>query len=155
VIVSMHWGTEYSMEVNSTQSSLAQRLADAGADVIIGNHVHVIEPFEWIDDSVVFYAMGNLISSQIDLENRVGMMAALDLVKTTDENGNSTVKIENLKADLHYTYLEGEYPDLRTNIEVYPFSQLNNSILEDYEDVYEEFKGVMTSLDKNIQIGGF
>jgi len=60
VIVSMHWGTEYSMEVNSTQSSLAQRLADAGADVIIGNHVHVIEPFEWIDDSVVFYAMGNL-----------------------------------------------------------------------------------------------
>lgn len=155
VIVSMHWGTEYSMEVNSTQSSLAQRLADAGADVIIGNHVHVIEPFEWIDDSVVFYAMGNLISSQIDLENRVGMMAALDLVKTTDENGNSTVKIENLKADLHYTYLEGEYPDLRTNIEVYPFSQLNNSILEDYEGVYEEFKGVMTSLDKNIQIGGF
>ena len=99
--------------------------------------------------------MGNLISSQIDLENRIGMMAALDLVKTTDENGNSTVKIENLKADLHYTYLEGEYPDLRTNIEVYPFSQLNNSILEDYEDVYEEFKGVMTSLDKNIQIGGF
>ena len=149
VIVAMHWGTEYSMEVNSTQSSLAQRLADAGADVIIGNHVHVIEPFEWIGDSVCFYAMGNLLSSQIDVENRIGMMAGLDLVKTDDG-----VKIENLRADLHYTYLEGEYPDLRTNIQVYPFSQLNDSILPDHERIYAEFQRVMTSLDNNIQIGG-
>lgn len=149
VIVSMHWGTEYSMEVNDIQSSLARKLADAGADVIIGNHVHVIEPFEWIGDSVCFYAMGNLLSSQIDVENRIGMMAGLDLVKTDDG-----VKIENLRADLHYTYLEGEYPDLRTNIQVYPFSQLNDSILPDHERIYAEFQRVMTSLDNNIQIGG-
>lgn len=154
VIVSMHWGTEYSFDVNDTQSSLARRLADAGADVIIGNHVHVIEPFEWIGDSVVFYAMGNLISSQIDVENRIGMMAGMDLVKTVGPDGTTSVKIENLRADLHYTYLEGEYPELRTNIQVYPFSEVDDSILEDHQATYSEFKKIITKLDQNIQIGG-
>lgn len=155
VIVAMHWGTEYSMEVNDTQRSLARQLADAGADVIIGNHVHVIEPFEWIGDTPVFYAMGNLISTQIDVENRIGMMAAMDLVKTVNEDGTAEVKVENLKADLHFTYTEGEYPELRTNVQVYPFSQVNSSILPDYQSVYEEFKGVITALDSDIQVGGF
>lgn len=154
VIVSMHWGTEYSFDVNETQKSLARKLADAGADVIVGNHVHVIEPFEWVGDTPVFYAMGNLISSQIDVENRIGMMAAMDLVKTVNEDGTTEVKVENLRADLHYTYLEGEYPDLRTNIQVYPFSEMNDSILEGYQSTYEEFKKIITKLDQNIEIGG-
>ena len=154
VIVSMHWGTEYSMEANETQTSLARQLADAGADVIVGNHVHVIQPFEWIDDTVCFYAMGNLLSSQIDLENRIGMMAGMDLVKKVNEDGSTSVSIENLRADLHYTYLEGEYPALRTNIQVYPFSELDDSILPDHDSIYNEFKSVITSMDQNIQIGG-
>ena len=151
VIVAMHWGTEYSMEVNEEQFSLAEQLVDAGADVIVGNHVHVIEPFQWVNGKPVFYAMGNLISSQIDVENRIGMMAGMDI--TVNEDG--TVAIDNLHADLHYTYLEGEYPELRTNIQVYPFSQLNDDILPGYKEIYEEFKAVITSLDQNIQIGGF
>jgi len=154
VIVSMHWGTEYSFDVNETQKSLAKRLVDAGADVIVGNHVHVIEPFEWIDGTPVFYAMGNLISSQIDVENRIGMMAGMDLVKTVNADGTSEVKVENLRADLHYTYLEGEYPELRTNIRVYPFAEMDDSILEGYQSTYEEFKQIITSMDQNIQIGG-
>lgn len=154
VIVSMHWGTEYSFEVNETQRNLARQLAEAGADVIVGNHVHVIEPFEWIGDSVCFYAMGNLISSQIDTENRIGMMAGLDLVKTVNEDGTTSVKIENLRADLHYTYLEGEYPALRTNIQVYPFTEVDDSVLPDHQSIYEQFKAIITNLDQNIQIGG-
>ena len=155
VIIAMHWGTEYSYDVNDTQRSLARQLAEAGADVIVGNHVHVIEPFEWIGDTAVFYAMGNLVSTQIDVENRIGMIAGMDLVKTTDAGGSTSVKIENLKADLHFTYTEGEYPALRTNVQVYPFSQLNDSILPGYADTYNEFKSIITALDTNIQIGGF
>lgn len=155
VIIAMHWGTEYSYEVNDTQRSLARQLAEAGADVIVGNHVHVIEPFEWIGDSVVFYAMGNLISTQIDVENRIGMIAGMDLVRTTNSDGSTSVKIENLKADLHFTYTEGEYPALRTNVQVYPFWQLDDSILPGYADTYKEFKSIITALDSNIQIGGF
>jgi poly-gamma-glutamate synthesis protein (capsule biosynthesis protein) len=98
--------------------------------------------------------MGNLLSSQIDLENRIGMMAGMDLVKKVNEDGSTSVSIENLRADLHYTYLEGEYPALRTNIQVYPFSELDDSILPDHDSIYNEFKSVITSMDQNIQIGG-
>ena len=41
-LVSMHWGTEYSMDVNEEQKHLAQAMVDAGADIIIGTHPHVI-----------------------------------------------------------------------------------------------------------------
>ena len=39
-------------------------------------------------------------------------------------------------------YPEGEYPALRTNVQVYPFSQLNDSILPGYADTYKEFKSI-------------
>ena len=66
----------------------------------------------------------------------------------------SSVKIENLRADLHYTYLEGEYPALRTNIQVYPFTEVDDSVLPDHQSIYEQFKAIITNLDQNIQIGG-
>jgi hypothetical protein len=82
------------------------------------------------------------------------MMAGMDLVKTVNADGTTDVKVENLRADLHYTYLEGEYPELRTNIQVYPFTEMNDSILPGWQSTYEEFKKIITSMDQNIQIGG-
>lgn len=42
LIVAMHWGTEYSHQVNDEQKDLARKLAKAGATVIIGNHPHAV-----------------------------------------------------------------------------------------------------------------
>ena len=46
ICVSMHWGTEYQTSPNSEQTSLANFLFENGADIIIGNHPHVIQPME-------------------------------------------------------------------------------------------------------------
>ena len=64
VIMAIHWGTEYVHEPNQEQRELAVKLAEAGADIIVGNHPHVIQPVEWIGDTIVFYAMGNMIARQ-------------------------------------------------------------------------------------------
>lgn len=150
VIVAMHWGTEYSQEANQEQLDLSQRLADAGADIIIGNHPHIIQPFRWINGHTpCFYAMGNLISSQTDTENLIGMIAGLDIVKT-----DTGVTIENVRADLVYTVMQGEYPALRTDIQVLPFSQLTEEQLPDHEALYQQFTSVITSMDSGIAIGG-
>ncbi|MCW3841857.1 CapA family protein [Micromonospora yasonensis] len=61
VILSMHWGTEYQNAPNDDQLDLAQELlASPDIDLIIGHHVHVVQPFEKIGRKWVAYGMGNL-----------------------------------------------------------------------------------------------
>lgn len=61
VILSMHWGTEYQNAPNGDQQDLArQLLASPDIDLIIGHHVHVVQPFEKIGRKWVAYGMGNL-----------------------------------------------------------------------------------------------
>jgi len=68
VVVSLHWGTEYSHEPLPRQRELARALAEAGADLILGAHPHVLQPVELIETgprrSLVAYSMGNFVSNQ-------------------------------------------------------------------------------------------
>ena len=47
VVVGVHWGVEDSHNITQAQRTLAQSLADWGADVIIGTHPHVLQDAEW------------------------------------------------------------------------------------------------------------
>lgn len=69
VIVSAHWGTEYSHVPNSYQKKYAKILNEAGADLVIGTHPHVIQPMQWLTSSsghktLVAYSLGNFLSTQ-------------------------------------------------------------------------------------------
>lgn len=158
VIVSMHWGTEYSHEVNETQFTLADEMTKAGADIVVGNHPHVIQPFQMVNGKPVFYAMGNLISTQLDQENLVGICAGVDI--TVDADGN--VRTDNIKADFTYTTMEGTYPDLRYNVKVQPLKSVSDEILQSQEcekqymteqELYEASTNILTSLDQSISVG--
>ena len=47
VVIGVHWGVEDSHNITQAQRTLAQSLADWGADVIIGTHPHVLQDAEW------------------------------------------------------------------------------------------------------------
>ena len=69
VICSIHWGVEYSPTPTAGQRRIAQQLALAGADLVIGHHPHVVEPLEWIRradgrTSLVAYSLGNFLFDQ-------------------------------------------------------------------------------------------
>ncbi len=64
VIIMPHWGVEYEAEHHSSQESLAKKWINAGADMIIGGHPHVIQDFEIIGGVPVFYSLGNFIFDQ-------------------------------------------------------------------------------------------
>lgn len=70
IIVGMHWGDEYSTEINENQKYIAEKLNFYGVDVILGSHPNVIEPIETIvndknnNSTLVVYSMGNFISNQ-------------------------------------------------------------------------------------------
>jgi hypothetical protein len=77
VVLSMHWGTEYQHQPTAEQRSQAQALlASPDIDVILGDHVHVVQPFEEFNGKWVAYGMGNQISRHADPidESREGVM---------------------------------------------------------------------------------
>jgi len=61
VIASFHWGTEGSSQVQPYQRRVAHLAIDAGADVIIGHHPHVLRGIERYKSGIVFYSLGNLV----------------------------------------------------------------------------------------------
>lgn len=74
VIISIHWGTDYSFFHEVWQRDAALRLTGAGADIIMGHHSHTLQAFERFDSTTVFYGLGGLIFG--DFEKR-GKMYAL------------------------------------------------------------------------------
>lgn len=59
VIVSFHWGREASTTVQAYQRDTAHRAIDAGADVVIGHHPHVLQGVERYRRGIIFYSLGN------------------------------------------------------------------------------------------------
>ncbi len=63
VIVGTHWGVERKPLPNAYQVGLGRALVDAGADVVWGNHPHVLEGAEIYNGHTILYSCGNLVSS--------------------------------------------------------------------------------------------
>ena len=65
VILSLHWGTEYRRSPDRYQSDVGRRLlSSTGVDLIIGHHVHVVQPVDRVGDEYIFYGLGNFLSNQ-------------------------------------------------------------------------------------------
>ncbi|NLE77754.1 MAG: CapA family protein [Chloroflexi bacterium] len=85
VIVGVHWGEEYEPLPNAYQQTVAQSLADAGADVIWGHHPHILQPLAWLQGkgrtrpTLVAYSLGNFLFDQ-GFSFETSTSAALTLV---------------------------------------------------------------------------
>jgi poly-gamma-glutamate synthesis protein (capsule biosynthesis protein) len=109
-VVSMHAGDEYRSAPNSKQREFAHAAIDAGAQVVVGHHPHVIQTVEDYRRGVIFYSLGNLVFDQFQRrDTQRGLLAetvflgkrlarystipvdivgaAPQLAKGTDENG--------------------------------------------------------------------
>lgn len=66
VVVLIHWGIEEYSYPSPTQRELARRLVDAGADVILGHHPHVLQGIEYWGSGVIAYSLGNFLFDEFD-----------------------------------------------------------------------------------------
>lgn len=88
VVACPHWGVEYQTTVSDHQRKWSQVFVDAGVDVIIGAHPHVIAPVEVLSredghQTLCFWSLGNFICTQQG-ESLVGGMAKVHLRKESD-----------------------------------------------------------------------
>lgn len=89
IVVFPHWGEEYSTEPVDMQYEWANLFVEEGADVIIGNHPHVIEPVTLLQSAngknvPCFWSTGNFISTSPSDESLVGGIAKVSLRKDAD-----------------------------------------------------------------------
>lgn len=61
VVVYLHWGKEYQACPTQSQRVLTRDLVDAGADVVVGSHSHVLGGAGWAGDAVVSHGLGNFV----------------------------------------------------------------------------------------------
>jgi poly-gamma-glutamate synthesis protein (capsule biosynthesis protein) len=61
VVVYLHWGEERASCPSRQQRDLAEQLAQAGADVLVGTHAHALQGAGWLGDTYVAYGLGNFV----------------------------------------------------------------------------------------------
>jgi gamma-polyglutamate biosynthesis protein CapA len=85
VVVNFHWGEEYKHQFNKIQQKTAHNLIDAGADIIIGHHPHVVQGIEIYKGKPIFYSLGNFIFDQYfspDTQEGLAISIILEKEKT-------------------------------------------------------------------------
>jgi len=70
IIVSFHWGTEFSPYPSGKQREYAHRSIDSGADLVLGHHPHVIQIIEKYEGKFIIYSLGNFVFDQNRLDGR-------------------------------------------------------------------------------------
>lgn len=122
VIAAMHWGTEFTYDLNEDQTVLSQLLADMGVTVIIGNHPHTIQPATWLtgkdgNKTLCFYSLGNLVSGAYTVSRadetfqnmyEVGALASFDLIRT-----DQGIEADNPELIPVVNHFENEYQNFR------------------------------------------
>ena len=122
VIVNAHWGSEVDTNVLDSQREWANRLAELGADVVFGSGPHVLQPVEKIGDTTVWYSLGNMLSTQLELEQLIGGFAVMDF-----DTADGELKLKHTSffpTYMHYEWTANEEAaqDLlaRRNLLIYP-----------------------------------
>jgi poly-gamma-glutamate capsule biosynthesis protein CapA/YwtB (metallophosphatase superfamily) len=81
LVAYFHWGYEYARRPNSTQRSLAHAAIDAGADLVIGSHPHVLQTVETYKGKTIVYSMGNFVWDSRIFDSGTSAMYMFDVRK--------------------------------------------------------------------------
>ena len=128
VIALVHWGTEYSTELEEVQEATGREYMDAGADIVIGAHTHCLQGIEYYQGKPIIYSLGNfwfndksldtmLLQIHLAGEDRTSEITAdnveIQIVPAKQENCRTRM-LEGEEAELLFDYLE----ELSTGVEI-------------------------------------
>lgn len=140
VIVLPHWGVEYEHEPSESQEKMAKKMAEAGADVIIGCHPHVVQPMKVIKTSdgrrvPCYYSLGNFVSNMFWFKCQLEGMAELEIVKW---NGKTTLK------SAVYTPIVNHMNKDDSKFTVYLLSDYTGDLYKDHYMNHRYWMGLVT-----------
>ncbi len=126
VVISVHWGNENTYTLSDKQKTLAQNMVDWGADIIFGNHPHVLQKLTVLTRKdgtkcPVIFAFGNLVSAQQSGDNMVSGILTVTMTKdfTTDKTTFTDMKFKPIVT---------HYGKGCAGITIYPLSQYTDAL---------------------------
>ncbi|MEG4493918.1 CapA family protein [Microcoleus sp. D3_18_C4] len=127
IAISLHFGNEYQRQPNPQQKQLVENLLKAGADIILGSHPHVVQPYKIFNfpgkngksrKAVAIYSMGNFISGQNKKYTDLGVILQVNIRKTFPEK---TTEITDVKT--HPTWVHRYRLNNKLNYRVLPLAK--------------------------------
>lgn len=142
VAISLHFGNEYERIPNSAQQEFVQFAVDEGADIILGTHPHVLQPFSWVEGkegnrAFVMYSLGNFLSGQTGVYKQTGGIANIEIQKIITGD-HVEITLQNPAFIPTYVYIDS------SGYEIIPLNRLTNNDLNNAQGHYEEIKAHMT-----------
>ncbi len=115
LVVYVHWGVERNEKPQEYQRTLGKQIIDAGADIVIGSHPHVLQGIEYYNGKPICYSLGNfifgssipktaLLRAEVDLDQG---STRLSLVPGTSQAGYTKELTSQEKIRGFYQYFQG------------------------------------------------
>lgn len=124
IAISLHFGDEYQRQPNTQQKQLVENLLKAGADIILGSHPHVVQPYKIFNfpgkngktrKAVAIYSMGNFISGQNKKYTDLGVILQVNIRKKFPEKITEITEVKT-----HPTWVHRYSQNNKTNYRVLP-----------------------------------
>lgn len=124
VIAYVHWGTEFTYNLEKVQLTTGKEYLDAGADIVIGAHPHCLQGIEYFNGKPIIYSLGNfwfnsetadtmLLNIHFYGDNTEEFIE-LEIVPAIQANNTTTIVNEQLEKERIYSLLE----DISINVEI-------------------------------------
>ena len=128
LIVNLHWGFEDIRYPEPQKRKLAYELIDNGADLIIGHHAHIIQPYEVYRNKMIFYSLGNFYFSDIHFtEDNVDKIKKSRLHQKRGIIPIFNTTSSNIKlVDIYQIYVSGKRLRIRKNYQLKKLSKMTN-----------------------------
>jgi len=103
VIVSIHNGVEYQRQPSASQRQVEEAMIEAGADIVLGSHPHVIQPMETIEvaeadgstrTAFIIHSLGNFVSNQRERYRNTGLILEFGMEKNLRTDKTTLVSVE-------------------------------------------------------------
>ncbi len=156
VTICLHFGSEYERQPNAKQKQLVQRLIKGGADIILGSHPHVVQPYQVfkvkekdkkIRTRVAIYSMGNFIGNQVGKYRNLGVIFSVNIRKSST---GESVDISEVKAMPTWIYKYRQNNQL--SFRVLPIEAVvrnpNNSLLP--KNIYPFLNNQLFEMNKHL-----
>lgn len=124
VIAYVHWGTEYSFDLEEVQLETGKEYLDAGCDAVIGAHSHCLQGMEYYDGKPIVYSLGNYWFNEKTLDTMLvelhftgddeGGNLELSVVPAVQSGCRTQIAADKQEQERIYDFLE----DISINIEI-------------------------------------